>query len=146
MSAFIEARIDRITETGCWLWTGPVSADGYATGAPEGKSVRIHRWLYLKERGDVGSLTLDHLCRVRCCVNPEHLEPVTNKVNVLRGTGYTAANARKTHCKNGHPYDGIGHRRDGTTFRFCNTCKLVWNKADKRQRRAKARAAEKGTT
>jgi hypothetical protein len=51
-------------------------------------------------------LTLDHLCRNKACVNPAHLEPVTNRENVLRGVGLSAENARKTHCKRGHPLSG----------------------------------------
>ncbi len=69
-------------------------------------------------------MTLDHLCRNKACVNPEHLEPVTQKENVLRGVGPTAINAKKTHCIRGHEFNEqntIFHPR--TNYRTCRVCK-----------------------
>ena len=71
-------------------------------------------------------LELDHLCRVRHCVNPDHLEPVTHKENTLRGSCPAAVNARKTHCKRGHPLtdDNIA-RQSKTNARVCLKCQAV---------------------
>ncbi|MGI9502698.1 MAG: HNH endonuclease [Geminicoccaceae bacterium] len=67
-------------------------------------------------------LELDHLCRVRCCVNPIHLEPVTTRTNNLRGNGIAAMNALKTHCPRGHPYSGEHLYVCSRGHRHCRTC------------------------
>lgn len=135
---YVESGIERIPETGCWIWTKALSHNGYASGCYAGKTRRIHRWLYKVVNGDIGDLTLDHLCRVRCCVNPAHLDPVSNKENLLRGIGFGAINAKKTHCKNGHVYDGVRKRlKDGTTFRFCKICHREWNRLNNWGRKPK---------
>lgn len=86
---------------GCWLWLGAIDQDGYASRYTH----RMHRAIYETLIGPIAEgLVTDHLCRVRRCVNPNHIEPVSNRVNVLRGTGISAANARKGHCKNGHEF------------------------------------------
>lgn len=93
-----------VTESGCWLWTGYVMANGYARYWRADGSTMAHRYAYQLHKGPIPEgLQLDHLCRVRCCVNPDHLEAVTIKTNVLRGIGITANNAKLTHCKHGHP-------------------------------------------
>jgi hypothetical protein len=73
-------------------------------------------------------LFLDHTCRNRNCVNPQHLDPVTNKENILRGEGSPAKNARKTHCKNGHPLKGENLVRGSKGERVCRTCKNAYLK------------------
>lgn len=137
MMEFIEERISRVTESGCWIWTGFVHKSGYALGHPEKKTVRIHRWLFIKERGDIGDLVLDHLCRVRCCVNPDHLEPVTTRENIRRGVGPTARNARKIFCPRGHLLTGVSIHRTRGAGRYCLVCK----NAARTMRRKAARAA-----
>lgn len=96
-------------ENGCWLWTGCIMATGYGQVNLGGRSAGLsvaHRAMYELIVGPVPpGLDLDHLCRVRHCVNPSHLEPVTRRVNLLRGETVTAANAAKTHCPQGHAYD-----------------------------------------
>lgn len=67
-------------------------------------------------------LELDHLCRVRCCVNPGHLEPVSHQVNALRGVSPTALNAAKTMCPVGHPYSIENTRISAAGYRFCREC------------------------
>lgn len=113
------------TET-CWLWTGFIDKPGYGhfrvgtKYAPcDGRPVKyVHRWLYETLRGPISpDLDLDHLCRVRHCVNPDHLEPVTHKENVLRGASFAAENAKQTHCKWGHPLPERGGKR-----RHCTPC------------------------
>lgn len=96
----------------CWEWIGTVNSGGYGS-FNDGRQFKAHRWSYARFKGPIPpSLTLDHLCRNRRCVNPDHLEPVTNRENILRGNGPTAENARKTHCKRGHPLPlaGFGPR------------------------------------
>lgn len=79
---------DRGYETSCWIWQGGINQDGYAMiSRLDGKrQVRAHRVLYEKHVGPIpDGAVLDHLCRVRCCVNPAHLEPVTVGENINRG-------------------------------------------------------------
>ena len=114
----------------CWLWTGMRSVGGgYGRFVWKRKSFLAHRVSYLLHHGAVPRrLTLDHLCRNRLCVNPAHLEPVTIGENVLRGIGIPAMNARKTHCKNGHPFSGANLRIAGKR-RVCRTCWREWKRA-----------------
>lgn len=109
----------------CWLWTAYIEPRGYGVFRPSGCStnVKAHRWAYEALVGSIpAGLTLDHLCRVRHCVNPTHLEPVTNRENGLRGNTVAAINARKTHCVNGHEFtpENTTTRSDGG--RRCQIC------------------------
>lgn len=82
------ARFDALIEvderTGCWLWTGAISDTGYGNFWVLGGTVLAHRYSYARTRFLPFWLTLDHLCRVRRCVNPDHLEPVTQAENTRR--------------------------------------------------------------
>lgn len=104
--------------SGCWLWTGTLNGNGYGefyNGA--GKKHLAHRISYQHYIGTIPSgKILDHTCRVRCCVNPQHLEPVTNQENVLRGA------LLKTHCPQGHPYSGDNLYLYKGKHRYCKTC------------------------
>jgi hypothetical protein len=85
---------------------GGKSSAGYGQFWSGERLVGAHRWMYEYLVGPISDgLQLDHLCRVPACVNPAHLEPVTPKVNYLRGESPLAVNARKSVCKNGHPFD-----------------------------------------
>jgi hypothetical protein len=114
----------------CWPWLAYRDRDGYGRFSwqqEDGKIVShgAHRLAYTLRIGVIPEgLTLDHLCRNRGCVNPAHLEPVTRRENILRGTGPAALAARKTECKRGHPFDekNTGHERKG---RYCKTCKAA---------------------
>lgn len=114
--------------TGCWLWTGCLAHEnGYARFSVFGRQLQVHRWAYEYFVGPIPEgLHLDHLCRVRSCVNPAHLEPVTNRENALRGISFSAVNAKKTHCVNGHELSGdnlrITRERNGRRGRGCRAC------------------------
>ena len=86
------SRVEKITETGCWIFMGSVKANGYCSvgvGSLRDGSRRVdyaHRVVFEAVKGPIPKdLELDHLCRVRCCVNPDHLEPVTSRENLQRG-------------------------------------------------------------
>jgi HNH endonuclease len=111
----------------CWLWVGGLHPDGYGIFYLNNMPRRAHRIGYELMVGPIpDGLQLDHLCRVRHCVNPWHLEPVTNRVNSLRGAGPTLARARgfsKTHCKYGHPLSGVNVSVNAKGYRTCLTCR-----------------------
>lgn len=110
-------------ETGCWLWQRQLTR-GYGRIWIDGENIGVHVYFYRCLAGDIPEgLVLDHLCRVRNCVNPEHLEPVPNGENVLRGEGLSAQNARKTHCNHGHEFSPANTGRDKRGDRVCLTCK-----------------------
>ena len=96
--------------TGCWLWTGAVQGGGYGVFDIDERTGLAHRAAYRIFKGPIREgLQIDHLCRVRCCVNPDHLEPVTHAENLRRGLGNRAATTEaakqrsaRTHCPRGH--------------------------------------------
>ena len=80
------SRVERVTESGCWIYTGELNRNGYGTIRAAGKRKMAHRLLFEHFVGPIQhGYVLDHLCRVRCCCNPHHMEPVTVKENTLRG-------------------------------------------------------------
>ncbi len=91
---------------GCWEWLGAPDSQGYGRIRETGKygrTLSAHRVSYEMFVGPIPrGLVLDHLCRNHICVRPDHLEPVTNAVNVMRGDSPQAKSARMTHCKRGH--------------------------------------------
>ena len=113
----------RTAVVGCWLWTGNLFWDGY--GAYD--NARVHRITYKIAKGTIPEgLCLDHLCRVRRCCNPEHIEVVTWKENILRGLTLAADEVKRTHCPKGHPLEGDNLERyalEKEGKRKCNTCK-----------------------
>jgi hypothetical protein len=126
----------------CWPWTGHLFHDGYGRfdygGRADKTAARAHRISYAWLKGEIpDGLIVDHLCHThdsdcpggktcphRRCVNPDHLEAVTQRVNVLRGVGISALNAAKTHCPRNHPYDEANTRTRGGS-RHCRTCDRI---------------------
>ena len=109
----------------CWLWTGEINDGGYGVFVPMGRKpyARAHRCSYELFVGPIPEgLQLDHLCRVRHCVRPEHLEAVHQYVNILRGVGWTAINKRKTSCPQGHPYTEENTWSSAKGWRQCRQC------------------------
>lgn len=142
--------------SGCLLWKAAVSTEGYGRFYHNGKNHQAHRWLL--ERG-LGreiprNLDVDHLCRNRACVSPQHLEIVTRSENIRRGRLGDVTRARAaliTHCPQGHPYDEsntlVLHRKSGGTKRLCRACSRARHKriygtgaAYMRERRARQKA------
>lgn len=128
----------RVEKTpGCWLWRGSVGHWGYGQWQPSrGKNLRAHRVAWELTNGPVPhGLVLDHLCRNKLCVNPSHLEPVTDRVNTLRGIGPSAINATKTECRHGHPFSPDNTRIDEKGKRVCRTCdRAKWGRSNARRK------------
>ena len=109
-------------ETGCWIWIGAGGSGGYGR-VNHPISTLAHRVVYTLLVGPIGEgLTIDHLCRVRECVNPAHMEPVTNAENTRRGESPPACNARVEHCIAGHPFDAKNTYRMPSGGRRCRRC------------------------
>lgn len=109
-----------VPESGCWLWVGAIQENGYGRFYIDGKMVQAHRYAYEQKHGLIPEgLELDHLCRVRLCVNPDHLEPVTRKENLSRGIN---ANSEKSHCPKGHHYSGENLYTQPDGRRGCRAC------------------------
>ena len=110
----------------CWTWKG-WKAYGYGMCFVSGRNVRAHRIAYYLTRPNMDeSLSVDHTCRNRACVNPAHMELVTMKENVLRGVGLTAQRARQTHCHKGHPLSGSNLGSTGQKHKY-RRCKICYN-------------------
>jgi hypothetical protein len=126
----------------CWLWTAGTSRDGYGLFGVANSSSLAHRLSWADEHGHIAErLQVDHLCRVRACVRPTHLELVTSAENTRRGA---LGLAMKTHCPKGHEYSEAntltGVDRFGYPGRRCRTCRRA---QDGLRRRAAAVAVSR---
>lgn len=150
----VRARLIRrreLSDDGCWIWLGSQTTQGYGSIWFQGGMRRVHRVAYEAWIGPIPEgLVLDHLCRVKICFNPEHLEPVTIRENTTRGdlaTGQRNNNGRKTHCPRGHAYEGDNLYLNPNGARACRECQRIWWKEHpeastlySRQRRARLKA------
>ncbi len=126
-------KIRAAPDSDCLLWIGSIHTKGYGRFKANGRMVQASRWIYEQDVGPIpDGLTLDHLCRVRACVNVRHLEPVTCKENVLRGQGYAAANAVKRVCVRGHEFS-TDNTYQYKGMRFCRTCRSAYQRRYRRQ-------------
>jgi len=118
--------IKKVNKTnGCWLWTAAKSDKGYGQFKLNGKASPAHRISYTHFVGTIpDGLHIDHLCRNRSCVNPDHLEPVSQRENMRRGEIWNTSGKyqlKRTHCPRGHEYS------DENTYvyknsRYCREC------------------------
>lgn len=139
-----------VAATGCWLWTRVKTPQGYGLFWNGQRRVGAHRYSYERFVGPIPTgLTIDHLCRVHSCINPQHLEAVTNRENALRGVSPVAQRARQTHCKRGHEFTPENTYRVGKHGRGCRQCSydyhhdpavLARKAADHRRYNARRRA------
>ncbi len=126
-------KFQRNPDSGCWEWTAGKNSTGYGQFYFHLRLERAHRVAYTLLVGPIPEgLAIDHLCRNRGCVNPSHLEPVTNRENLLRGDTLPAANVRKTHCPQGHAYDEANTYITKRGLRMCKACS---RERDKRRNR-----------
>lgn len=164
----IERVLARVTPGwgGCVIYTGRLNEAGYGVLGHKGRPTGAHRLVYLELVGEIPSgETLDHLCHSsdlacaggstcvhRRCVNPSHLEPVSQVENTLRGRGRSAENFFKSECVNGHPFTPENTqlqkrlRSDGKPTRRCRACRRIanrkWARGTRKQRRIKATPAQ----
>lgn len=121
-AATILGRIDT-TQPGCWEWPSH-NTNGYSQVKINNRLVGAHRAVYEIVVGSIPrGMVLDHLCINPVCCRPDHLEAVTQAVNVMRSIGICAENARKTHCSNGHEFTPENTARDSRNGgRKCRAC------------------------
>lgn len=123
----IKAKIDFNGANGCWIWLGCKTPTGYGqyTIVHGTSPVYVHRLVYEMLKDNIkDGLEIDHLCRNRACVNPDHLQPVPHRENLLRGNGFSGQQRRQTHCKHGHEFtlDNTYHSPSRPDERVCRIC------------------------
>ena len=126
------AKAQRDEKIDCWLWMAARSSKGYGSYSHGGRAVSAHRLAYQTLVGSIPvGLQIDHLCRVRFCVNPSHMETVTTAENTRRGDSGRLWR-QKTHCPSGHPYDEANTHLNRHGHRVCRAC----DRSYQRRRRA----------
>jgi hypothetical protein len=126
---------------GCWIFQGAITSGGYGAIGIDGKSRSTHMVMHELDKGPIPpGMEVDHLCRVRACCNPGHLEAVPQIVNWERGESPSRINALRTHCKHGHELSGenvrIATRRNRRPSRQCVACHRARNREHMRAARA----------
>lgn len=142
------SRVDKSGD--CWIWKANDKTSRYGRFETRGqhgrRKVAAHRIAWELLRGLVpDGMELDHLCRNTRCVNPDHLEPVTHRVNVLRGEGICARRLRRTHCPHGHELTPENIRPSRAGGRLCLACYVRRRREEcdrLKEQRARARAGE----
>lgn len=121
---------------GCWLWVGSRDGNGYGL-IRNGRLVKAHRLSYEMHKGEIpDGMEIDHLCRVKACVNPAHLEAVTHRENMSRCPDTAQARlARRTHCKRGHEFTPENTYPVPSGGRACRACKALWARRNKESAR-----------
>lgn len=122
-------RLSQSTAQGCWVWTGSKTTRGYGMLKLERSRTKVmaHRYVWEVAVGPIPKgLVIDHLCRNPSCINPAHLEPVTQAENMRRGVNHTNDQRARTHCPRGHPLEGPNlyiQIRRGYAHRSCRICR-----------------------
>ncbi len=131
-----KSKVQINVETNCWIWTGSLFKTGYGSFYKDGKTTYAHRIAYELWKEIIPSgLHIDHLCRHRACVNPDHLEAVPQAENTRRGLAewpLATINRKKVHCPLGHPLSGSNLYQKPDGRRCCRTCR----QDQQRERRA----------
>ena len=133
-----------VDEQGCWLWTAATDQDGYGVFRLSGKDFKAHRHFFEHHTSTriPPGMVIDHLCNRKRCVNPSHMRVTTHRENLLRSPhNPTAINARKTECKNGHPFSGDNLYINSRGERVCRTCNRINSRLKARARYARQYAA-----
>lgn len=137
-----------VDDNGCWLWRSRMGANGYGIEKSHltGKHTTAHRAIYEYFVGPIpDGLELDHLCRVRHCVNPSHMEPVTHAENNRRGESVTAINAAKTECIRGHSFNEANtYVNPGSGSRGCRICRRDGDRQARIRRAAGVSTTQEG--
>ena len=133
----LSQRLVRDPATSCDVWQG-YTLRGYGRiRLGDGLKAYAHRAAYELAKGPIpDGLKIDHLCRNTRCCNPDHLEAVTDRENILRSNGVAALASRKTHCPQGHPYSGENLGITPRGCRVCRTCVRIRGRAKRRKRAA----------
>lgn len=134
------SKVEIVTESGCWIWMGFLDKGGYGSFDFAGKKIKHPKAAWTVLRGKIPpGLEPDHLCRVRCCVNPDHMELVTHRINCQRGNAGKHFSDR-THCPKGHPYSGDNLSIKKSGARRCMACSRAYDEAKRRLEGAQPRA------